>query len=441
MTKDWVIINKYNPSASRHKYGANMTEKTVECPKCKNEFSVTEALSAEIEERYHKKFEKAAQKKEAEFEKRQEEIEKEKKMLSKKQLDLEQIIQAKVTAEKIELEKKIKITLADQSRLELEDLKNQINEKSQQVLAAQKLELEFRKKTRELEDKEKSVELELHRKFDEEKVKIEEAVALKIMEEQRFKTAEKDKQLEGMRHQIEELKRKAEQGSQKTQGDVLQIEIEAILKSAYPIDEINQVQNGVSGGDIIQKIMTPAGQHCGTILWEAKRTKTWNEAWIKKLKDDQRAITAEIAVIVTQTLPKGVAHLAQIDGVWVVDFLTFQGLAIALRTNLIQLFHSHAIANGKTEKMDFLYCYLTGIQFKQRVEIIIEAFQAMKKELEKEKRSIQKGWAAREQQLERVLASTVGMYGDIQGIVGASLPKIAALELEAPHPMTGLKYD
>lgn len=415
-----------------------MTENKVECPKCGYEFSVTEALSAELEEKFNKKYQKVTQKKEAEIEKIQDEIEKEKKALAKKQTEIDKIIQDKLVTEKSELEKKIKKSLLDQSKLEVEDLKNQIEEKSKLIEDAQKKELELRKKSRELEDKEKSLELVLQRKFDAEKLKIEEDVSKKIAEDQRLKTAEKDKQLEDMRRQIEDLKRKAEQGSQQSQGEILELEIESALKAIFPIDQIDPVAKGMKGGDIIQKVITSSGQHAGSIIWETKRTKSWSDSWIDKLKGDQRAISAEFAVIVTQVLPKDVSHLAHIDGVWVVDYMTFRGIAVALRSNLLQLFQTRAVVAGKGEKMDFLYNYLTGTQFKQRIETIVESFRTMQEDLDREKRSIQKTWAARDQQLVRVLTSTVGMYGDIQGIVGASLPKIASLELDSP-PLDNLK--
>jgi hypothetical protein len=264
-------------------------------------------------------------------------------------------------------------------------------------------------------------------------------VARKFTEDQRLKTAEKDKQLEDMRRQIEDLKRKAEQGSQQTQGEVLELEIESNLRTAFPHDEIIPVPKGMKGGDIIQKVKTTSGQDAGVIIWETKRTKSWSDGWIDKLKDDQRSIAAEFAVIVSQVLPKGVSHLAQIDGVWVADFLSFVGIAVALRSHVLQIFQARAVAAGKGEKLDFLYSYLTGTQFKQRVEVIVESFKSMQEDLDKEKRVIQKGWATREQQIARVLVSTVGMYGDIQGIVGASLPKIAALELEGPEQIDSLK--
>lgn len=407
-----------------------MSDHTINCPQCGTSISLTDALSTEIREQFRKEFQQIAAKKEAEIAKLETALNKEKESLSQKQAAMDQTIQARLVAEKTALERKLREELQNKTQLEMEDLKAQVAEKAKKIEESQKAELELRKKARDLEERERAIEVELQRKFDEERNRIQEETSRKLAEENRLKTAEKDKQLEDMRRQIEDLKRKAEQGSQQAQGEILELEIEAALKTAFPLDLIEPVPKGLKGGDIIQKVITTSGQQAGTIIWETKRTKAWSDGWIDKLKDDQRAISAEFAVIVTQVLPKDVVHLAFVDGVWVVDFLTFRGIAIALRSNLLQVHHARALATGKGEKMDFLYNYLTGTQFKQRIETIVEAFRTMQEDLDKEKRAIQKSWAAREQQLVRVLTSTVGMYGDIQGIVGASLPKIASLELQ-----------
>jgi hypothetical protein len=409
-----------------------MDSNTIQCPKCGTAISLNEALSTEVKEQYRKEFKELTAKRDAEIEKIQQSIAKEKDVLALQKSDLEKTVQSRLSAEKSVLEKKMREEILNLNRIELEDLKSEVAEKAKKIEESQKIELDLRKKARELEDKERGLEVELQRKFDAEKGKLQEETTQRLTEEIRLKTAEKDKQLDDMRRQIEDLKRKAEQGSQQSQGEILELEIESALKSTFPIDQIDPVPKGMKGGDIIQKVITSSGQHAGTIIWETKRTKAWSDGWIDKLKDDQRAISAEFAVIVTQVMPKDASHLVQVEGVWIVDFMTFLGIAVALRSNLIQLFQARAVVAGKGEKMEFLYNYLTGTQFKQRIETIVESFRTMQEDLEKEKRTIQKAWAVREQQLARVLTSTVGMYGDIQGIVGASLPKIASLELEAP---------
>ena len=407
-----------------------MAENVIECPKCGTKISLTDALSTDIKEQYQKEFQEIISKRENELSSLQDALAKEKHTLTEQRAEIDKIVNDKLNLEKSTLEKKLRDDILNQNRVETEDLKAQISEKSKIIEESQKQELELRKKARDLEEKERTIELEMQRKLDSEKTKIQEEVTKKITDEQRLKAAEKDKQLEDMRHQIEDLKRKAEQGSQKAQGEILELEIEAELKSIFPFDTIEPVSNGIRGSDIIQKVITTSGQHVGTIIWETKRTKSWSDSWITKLKDDQRAISAEQAIIVTQALPKDASSPCLIDGIWVADYFTFKGIAVAIRSTLIQVYQAKAVAISKGEKLDFLYSYLTGTQFKQRVEAIVESFKSMQVDLEKEKRAIQKSWATREQQINRVLLSTAGMYGDIQGIVGISLPKIESLELD-----------
>ena len=407
-----------------------MSKRTIECPKCGHDFSVEQALSAEIEDKFQRKYERELQKQQTELERVKCDIDNERKALAKKQRDFEQLLDDRLLKEKSAIEKKLRESIANETQMEVEDLRNQIDEKCRIISESQKSELELRRRARELEEREGALQLELERKLDSERSRIEEMAIAKFSEDSRLKAAEKDKQLDEMRRQIEDLKRKAEQGSQQTQGEVLELEIEAALQSLFPGDQIDPVAKGQRGGDIIHKVVTATGLLAGTIVWETKRTRAWSDSWIEKLKTDQRAIAAEFAVIVTQVMPKDSGAIALLDGVWVVDFRAFRGLAMALRAHAIQLCHARSMAVGKGEKLDFLFGYLTGTQFKQRMETIVESFQTMKDDLDRERRTVQKAWASREQQLQRVVESTVCMYGDIQGIVGTALPKIQALEFD-----------
>lgn len=408
-----------------------MADQSISCPKCGNQVSVTKAIGAEIETKMKAHYQKLMADHQKDWAQKSSALESEKAALAKQKDEFDHLLNEKLVKERSALESKLKAELQSQSNIELIDLKNQLAEKARQAESMQLAELELRKQKRELEERQKMQELELVRKFDAERALIEEKTAQRLTEEQRLKAAEKDKQLDEMRRQIEDLKRKAEQGSQQTQGEILEVEVEHSLRSMFPMDIIEPVAKGIRGGDIIQRVMTSSGQNAGTIIWETKRTKAWSDGWVTKLKEDQRAISAECAVIVTQVLPKGECHLALVDGVWAVDYRTTAGIAHALRGQLLQVYQARAMAAGKDEKLDFLYGYLTGTQFKQRVEAIVEAFQSMKSELEKEKRAYQRIWATREQQIDRVLSSTVGMYGDIQGIIGTSLPRIQRLELSS----------
>lgn len=392
-----------------------MAQATIKCPKCGEVIEISQAISHDIEIEIKRKYEKDIQivKKDSE------------RMLKLKDMEAEE----KIKKERKALEVKIKKETEETQRFEMNDLKGRLEEKTKRLETAEQKELELRKQQRELEDEKKSFELEITRKLDSERQQIAEKALKNAEENHRLKDAEKNKQLLDMRKQIEDLKRKAEQASQKTQGEVLELELEQILKEEFQFDDIDPVSSGVRGADIVQTVKTQAGRICGKILWETKRTKIWNEAWIEKMKEDQRKEKADLAVIVSEALPKGFHHFRQVEGIWVTDIPSAVSLALALRVVLIQVARTKEIETGKEEKMEVVYKYLTGSEFRNRVQTIIEAFVGMKKELDTEKRLIEKHWAKREKQIERVILNIAGMHGDIEGISGASLPAIKMLSL------------
>jgi hypothetical protein len=377
-----------------------MSEGFITCPHCGKEIQLTEALTGEVEQKLRMNFDEE---------------------LRKRQLEME----TRMGKLQTEAEKKAKESLS----LELSDLCNQLDERDKKLEDAQKQELELRKRQRDIEERENKQELEIARKMDEERKKIELETALRVSEENRVKDLEKERQFNDLKRQIDEWKRKAEQGSQQTQGEAVELELEELLRQNFPYDQIEPVGKGVKGADICQRVHNYSGQLCGTIIWESKNTKTWSDGWIDKLKEDQRTEKAEIAGLLTIALPKGVSHFTNINGVWVTDFSTFLAVSGVLRTILLQVAQTKIASEGISDKKEMLYSYLSGNEFKQRVEAIVESFSTMKGDLDREKRAIEKSWAAREKQIDRVIRNVGGMYGDMEGIIGASLPKIASLEL------------
>lgn len=416
-----------------------MQEQVIICPHCKKEIPLTEAISHQIRGQLQKEFEAERQKSEEQFEqKRQALLEREKELEENKKSLVERINEeVKKEREKIEAEVKKKIT--EENEIKTKDLLEQLNEKDKKLKASQETELDLRKQRRELEESKKAFELEMARKVDEEREKIREAATRTVTDEHKLKDLEKEKQISDLRKQIEELRRKAEQGSQKMQGEVLELELEEILKINFPSDIIEPVPSGIRGADVLQKVHSQTGQYCGTIIWESKRTKAWSDTWLQKLKDDQREVRADIAVLLSIALPKDVNNFTYTDGIWVTDYSSIIGLTIALRMNLIQVAMTKLSSVGKQEKMEVLYTYLSGIEFRQKVEAIVEAFVTMKKDLDQEKRVMTKIWSKREKQIERVIINTAGMYGDMQGIIGASLPEIKSLEMEPSSPEIDLE--
>jgi hypothetical protein len=384
-----------------------MAEQSIVCPHCKKKILLSKALTGQIEEKLRKDFEAEAKKRETE---------------------MENGYNQKLAAAKRQAEKKAKDSLA----VDLAELRQQVSEKDDQLEKARGQELGLRKRQRELEDKEKAMDLELARKVDEERRKVEGEVVARLTEENRARDLAKDKKLADLTKEIEDLKRSAEQGSQQTQGEAIEEELERILCANFPYDQIEPVAKGVKGADIVQCVNTSSGQPCGTIIWEAKNTKNWNDEWIPKLKDDQRVLRAEIAVLASMVLPKGISHFANIDGVWVTDFSTVLGVASALRANLTEVALTKFAAEGKSSKMEVLYGYLSGVEFKQRVEAIVESFVSMNEDLAREKRAMETAWSKREKQIQRVIQNVAGMYGDMKGIIGATLPQIESLELPTP---------
>ena len=267
------------------------------------------------------------------------------------------------------------------------------------------------------------------RKMDEERKKIIEETKKQESEQQRLKLQEKDKQLEIMRKQIDDLKRKAEQGSMQIQGEVQEDELKDILTLTFVKDEITDVPQGVNGADLIQKINGAIGQPTGTIIWESKNTKAFSDTWISKLKQDQGLVKAEVAILVSRVLPDDIEGFGLRNGIWVVGYTHVIPLASALRLHISEMYTVKQSLIGRDEKMAVLYQYLSGAQFKNRIENIVMAFMNMKQDLESEKRSFQRIWNKREKELEKVVMSTSSLYGDLQGIIGGSLPKIEQLEL------------
>jgi len=266
--------------------------------------------------------------------------------------------------------------------------------------------------------------------MDEEREKIRAETSKKIAEENRLKDMEKEKVINDLKTSLEDMKRKAEQGSMETQGEVLEQDFEAQLKGFFVHDDIQPVPKGIKGADLVQTVRTPMGGECGILLWETKNTKAWSNNWIPKLKDDMIETRASIAILVSVVLPAGIKRFGQVDGIWVSDPLCAIPLAAALREQLEAISRERTASTGKSEKMEALYQYLAGVEFKQKIEGIIEAFTSMQEQLNKERRAMEKHWKQREKEIERVVKNTVGLYGDMQGIIGGQIPAIPALELD-----------
>ena len=252
----------------------------------------------------------------------------------------------------------------------------------------------------------------------------------KAEEEQRSKVLELQKQLMDVSKANDELRRKINQGSQQTQGEAFELEFEKMLKHEFPNDQITEIVKGAKGGDIVQQVLDRNGNNCGKILWEMKNTKTWSELWVDKLKGDQRKAVADYAVLISEAVPQDLDSARFYKNIWVTKRSFVIGLASALRLNLIQIAMAKRALDGKKGKSDLLFSYLSGTEFRLRIEAIVDAFTNMQVEIEKEKRYFSNKWARDEKNIRQVIDNTYGMHGDLKGIVGNTLAQIKGLDTE-----------
>lgn len=385
-----------------------MADTQITCPQCGFKFSLSDAHKHEFED-----------------------------MLKAKEKELETEIKKKAFswAQK-EMDEKMKAYEEEKKKkeYEVELLKKRDEE-------ARKKELQFLQEKQALEQKQKDLEIEKQKAILEERKKMEEEFSKKAEErlslefekrqlEFEKKMQEKEKQMDMLKKSLDEATRKANQGSMQIQWETQEEALKTILMQGFPYDIIEDVEKGIRGADLVQNIKNHLGQDVGIIVWESKNTKAWSDSWVEKLKEDRLLVKANIAIIVTSVLPEGVKHFWIYKDVWVTSWEYILPLTLTLRENIIALAQMQNSLRGKDEKMELIYDYLTSADFKAKIENIVDAFQAMKTDLEKEKRAMERIWSSREKQLERVISNTSRLYGDMQGLIGAkNLEKIDFLEL------------
>jgi hypothetical protein len=426
-----------------------MSDIPIQCPRCGNEFKLTESLAQPLIEKMQQDFrqqlaqkdQQAAQQLEAvraKFQQQEEVL-----RAQREKLDADRAALEEKAAELAEQQRrKIAEEEARKARLaaagELESKTRQLREyeiimaaNNAKLAEAQKAQAELLRKERQLDDARREMELTVEKRVTAALGQEREKAQKEAEEKLKLQLAERDEQLKSMQKKIDELKQKAEQGSQQLQGEVQELELESRLKECFPHDLIEPVPKGEFGGDIIQVVHNPQGQRCGAILWESKRTKTWSDGWLAKLRGDMRTAKAECSILMSRTLPKDVETFALIDDVWVTGMLCALPLAAALRNALIEIQSTRLAGEGQQTKMGMVYQYLTGPEFRQRVEAMVEAFKAMQQDLQDEKKAMQKIWARREKQLDMASGAIAGMYGDLQGIAGRQLKEIEGLDLRS----------
>lgn len=365
---------------------------SILCPHCNNEISIDEALAHKVSDK------------------------------------LEKSLRDEFNKKYLEERKKLEEKFSEKSGKEIEVLNEQLEKQKKELDKSREFELELRKKTAELEEKEKNLELEKQRQIDEERTKIREKTEEEMSEKYRLEKKQQEVVIESLKKSLEEAQRKASQGSQQLQGEVLELELEEVLKREFPIDNIDEVAKGKFGADVLQTVRDSSGAACGKIIWETKRTRNFEDGWIDKLKGDLSEAKADMAILVTSVLPKEIKIFGTRKGVYITSFECFIQVAQTLRAGLISLYSMKALSVGKNEKIESLYRYITSSEFAQKIDSMMETYQGMQNTLNKEKTALQKIWAQREKEIDRLKNSTLTIHGSLSGLIDTPLPEVKSMD-------------
>lgn len=401
----------------------------ITCPNCSHKFDVEDALANQLKAKYQADFEQRIENQSKLFKEREVQFEAERKEFEEKKERENELFKERL--EKQVLAEKEKITKEAQNKVEaeLKALKEENEQRKTENRALKEKEIELLKKENALKDVAEEQRLKLEKELLEKQKIIEEKGRAKEREANALKEKEYQKQLEDQKKLIDEMKRKAEQGSMQLQGEIQEIALEELLNHTFPFDKIDEVSKGVKGADCLQRVINNLQQECGTIIYESKRTKAFANDWIDKLKQDQINSKADIAVIVTETMPKNLERFGEMNGVWICGFHEVKSLAFILREMLIKMQTVKSTEENKGSKMELLYSYFTSTEFKQNLERIFEYHKNMKEQLDKEKRAMLRIWSEREKQIWGVQENIAALVGSIQGITGNELGTIDILEL------------
>ena len=448
-----------------------VAQPTAACPNCGSAVPLTEALAAPLLEATRAEYESKLRNQREDFQRQQQELgrreraaEEARQQLERREAELKRKAdearaeigtqraqlaaevarqtEAAVTkqlAERLAVEKKLIIEVEERRAAqrfadELAERERDQREQAERIerlqaklTASQTAEAELKRREQDFQDRERELPLKIEREVSGRLDQVRATAASETEQRLSLQLNDKDRTIRELATKLEEASRKAQQGSQQAQGETLELVLEEQLRRHFPFDELQPVPKGEFGGDTLHVVRDSSGRECGRILWEFKRTKVWQAGWLPKLRGDQRSARADLAVLVTQAMPPDVQHFNEVDGVWVSSLGCTLPVATALRASLLQLAGQRRNAEGQQTKSELVYAYLTGPQFRGRIEAIAERWSEMQKDLADEKKATLKRWAKRESQLNTLLESTAGIYGDLQGIAGRDLTEIQAL--------------
>jgi hypothetical protein len=405
---------------------------SIKCPQCRAEIPLSEVISHQIEEQLAAELAQKLAEREREL---IEEAANREKALKEAAAEREQELQRAFEEEREKRETQIRAQTEEKVATELADLRGQAAEHEQELRESRVRELALLQEKRKLAEEREKLELEIARRMDAERQRVAGEVRKQAAEQHGLELRQKELQIEQMQRQITELKESSEQARAGLIGEAQEREIEDVLTERFRNDKIEPIKAGVRGADVVQTVISRRGETCGKILWESKRARNWSGSWIPKLKEDQAAAGADVAVLVCSALPPDVRHMELVDGVWVVSFACVVAMSSALREGLIGIAQARSVDANRNESLGQLYDYLTSNEFNRRMRTIVEAFVHMRDDLESEKRAMERIWTKRGKQIDAVAMNTAGMYGDLEAIVGAALPTVETLELPAPVPI------
>ena len=401
----------------------------IKCPNCGHEFEIEEALSGKIEAHYKAEYEKKVSE-------QSEKLNVEKRKLGEEKISFQEQKEKQDELLQLELDKRVKVekkkiqkSINESIDAEMKSLTEQNDKRKQENKILKEKEITFLKREAELVDEKEDMSLQMEKELLDRKKEIEEKGRAKERESFELEKIKLLKQIDDNKKLAEEMKRKAEQGSTQLQGEVQELALEELLGRIYPFDRIAEVPKGVRGADSIQTVVNASQQECGTIVYESKRTKSFANDWIDKLKQDQVTCKADIAVLVTQVLPSDMERFGEKDGVWICGFHEVQSLSFVLRQMLIKTASVKMSQENKGDKMELLYHYLTSNEFVQNIKRIVENYDGMINQLNSEKKAMHKIWASREKQIWVVQENVSALFGSIKGIAGSSLETSDVLEL------------
>jgi len=412
------------------KPAATIMTATLTCPHCAEAIDFESTLVHQIKHQLTEEQTRQFAEQRRTLDQRDAVLKQQQEKLTQQAANQEAEVQRLLNGKQVELRNQLKKQLQAEQATELEALKEEIQDKSTRIRTMQQQELELRRQQRQLVEQRDAMGLEIEKKLQAERHTIEAKALQKFRDENHLQIEEKQVLINSLTLQLSAMKQKLEQGSQQTQGEVGEVAIEKLLAETFPFDQIDEVSKGVNGADVVQTVRNEFGQVCGRIIYESKRTKAFSPAWINKLKGDLQAHKGDIAVLVTETMPKNCPQFGLHDGIWVCSFTEVRALAGALRQGVLRVAEVQTARQNQGEKMQVLYNYLTSNEFRQCIESIVQTFRSMQESLEKEKRATKRRWVEHEKQIETVIDNTVCMYGSMRAIAGGAVAKIEGFEVD-----------